>query len=153
MTTQPATPRPVPRDAIIAAARAWLATPYHHQQSVRHVGTDCLGLVRGVWRDVYGYEPELPPPYAPDWADATGDETLHAAACRHLIEIAPAAAVPGDVLLFRYQRAFPAKHVGILIAPGRLLHACEGMAVSDIELSSWWRRRIAAAFAFPPLST
>ena len=38
------------------AARAWLGTPYRHQASVKGVGADCLGLVRGLWREVAGAE-------------------------------------------------------------------------------------------------
>lgn len=50
--------RVVSRAAIVAEARAWLGTPYRHQASLKGVGADCLGLVRGVWRAVVGPEPE-----------------------------------------------------------------------------------------------
>ena len=50
------------RARTVAAARLWTGTPYHHQASLRGVGCDCLGLVRGVWRDLYGAEPETVPP-------------------------------------------------------------------------------------------
>ena len=40
----------VDRGRIVRLARSWIGTPYHHQASVRGVGTDCIGLVRGVWR-------------------------------------------------------------------------------------------------------
>ena len=42
-----------PEEAIIAAAKEWRGTPYHHQQSQKGVGCDCLGLVRGVYEAVY----------------------------------------------------------------------------------------------------
>jgi NlpC/P60 family putative phage cell wall peptidase len=45
---------------VIAAARGWLGTPYHDQASAKGAGCDCLGLVRGVWRDLHGSEPEQP---------------------------------------------------------------------------------------------
>lgn len=57
---------------IVAEALTWLGTPYRHQASVKGVGCDCLGLVRGVWRAVYGSEPEAAPGYTPDWAEARG---------------------------------------------------------------------------------
>ena len=44
-------------DLVVAVARRWLGTPYHDQASVPGVGCDCLGLARGVWREVVG--PEL----------------------------------------------------------------------------------------------
>ena len=50
-------PATTPREAIVAAARGWIGTPYQHQGSLRGVGCDCLGLVRGVWREVIGAEP------------------------------------------------------------------------------------------------
>ncbi len=57
------------REQILAEARTWIGTPYRHQASLRGVGCDCLGLVRGVWRVLYTSEPEATPAYAPDWAD------------------------------------------------------------------------------------
>ena len=39
-------------DEIVARARAWIGTPYRHRASCRGAGADCLGLVRGVWREV-----------------------------------------------------------------------------------------------------
>src|SRR4051812_1881115 len=74
---------PLTRAAIVAEARAWIGTRYRHQASLKGVGCDCLGLVRGVWRACIGEEPERPPPYAPDWAEAKGEDTLADAAFRH----------------------------------------------------------------------
>ena len=75
------------RTRIIAEARAWIGTPYRHQGSLRGVGCDCLGLIRGVWRAVNGPEPEATPAYTPDWAEASGAESLAEAARRHLVEL------------------------------------------------------------------
>jgi NlpC/P60 family putative phage cell wall peptidase len=58
----------VPTAAIVSEARAWIATPYVHQQATKGAGCDCLGLVRGVWRAVMGTEPERPPAYSMDWS-------------------------------------------------------------------------------------
>ena len=137
------------RTAIVAAAFGWLGTPYRHQASLKGVGCDCLGLVRGVWRELYGAEPEAPPAYTPDWAEAQGRETLAEAAGRHLAPMPVAAAAAGDVLLFRWRDGLPAKHAAILVAPERFVHAHDGAAVALAELSPWWRRRAAFAFSFP----
>ena len=61
---------------IVRAARGWIGTPYVHQASVRGAGCDCLGLLRGVWRDCLGPEPETVPPYTMDWSEPQGDEAL-----------------------------------------------------------------------------
>lgn len=149
---------PVTRDAIVAAAKSWIGTPYRHQASLKGAGCDCLGLVRGVWRELYGSEPEPPPPYRPDWAETGGRETLLEAARRHLIEISPNAAGPGDVLLFRMSPGACLKHCAIVSdrRPGdpepRILHAYWGRAVVESWLGPWWRRRLAHAFSFPDVS-
>jgi NlpC/P60 family putative phage cell wall peptidase len=141
--------RPSPPTIIVAEARSWIGTPYRHQASLKGVGCDCLGLLRGVWRQLVGSEPEMAPPYAPDWAEATGAETLAAAARRHLVEIAIADIAPGDVVLFRWRAGLPAKHAAIVTAPDRFVHAHDGAAVAEIALAPWWHRRLAYAFRFP----
>lgn len=148
--TEPAPPASrYSRAEIVAEARRWLATPYHHQASCCHVGADCLGLVRGVWRAFHGADAEPAPAYSRDWAEATAEETLIAAARRHLIEIAPAKASMGDVVVFRYRSTSIAKHVGILTSAAAMIHAVDGRAVAEVPLSPWWRRHMAAAFSFP----
>jgi NlpC/P60 family putative phage cell wall peptidase len=140
---------PVDRDRIVAEARAWIGTPYRHQASLKGVGCDCFGLIRGVWRALYGAEPEATPAYAPDWAEATGTEALAAAARRHMIEIGPREFSPGDLLLFRWRAGFPAKHAAIATAADLMVHAHDGAAVAEVAIAPWWRRRLAYAFRFP----
>lgn len=134
---------------IVAEARAWIGTPYRHQASLKGVGADCLGLVRGVWRGLIGAEPERAPPYTPDWAEVLGEETLLEAARRHMREIAPGAAREGDVLLFRMGLGTPAKHAAVVSGAETIIHAYWGRAVCETRLVPWWKRRIAAAFSFP----
>ena len=51
----------ITRARIVMIARTWAGTPYHHQASTKGVGTDCLGLVRGVYREIYRAEPAMMP--------------------------------------------------------------------------------------------
>jgi NlpC/P60 family putative phage cell wall peptidase len=139
----------LPRSAIVAETRSWLGTPYRHQASLKGVGCDCLGLVRGVWRAVLGAEPEEVPPYASDWAEASAGEPLAEAALRHLIAVDLADLAPGDVLLFRWRAGLTAKHAAIATAPDLMVHAHDGAAVAEVALAPWWRCRLAYAFRFP----
>lgn len=135
--------------AAVAEARRWLGTPYRHQASARGAGADCLGLVRGVWRALYGREAETPPPYSADWTEVSREERLWDAANRLL---APTGRVAvGNVVLFRMNRASPAKHVAIRsgLSPDRIIHAYSGRSVVDSALTEGWRRRIVAEFRFP----
>jgi NlpC/P60 family putative phage cell wall peptidase len=140
---------PLTRAAIVAEARSWIGTRYRHQASLKDVGCDCLGLVRGVWRACIGDEPEVPPPYAPDWAEATAEESLANAALRHLIPIVRENFAAGDVLLFRWRDGFIAKHVAIASSQDTMIHAHDGASVCEIAIAPWWRRRLAYAFRFP----
>ncbi|WP_062208210.1 NlpC/P60 family protein [Aureimonas sp. AU12] len=142
------------RARVLAAARDFLGTPYRHQGSRRGVGCDCLGLVRGIWRELYGTEPERPGAYAADWAETGGGDPLMAAAHRHFAELPVAEAHPGDLVLFRWRAGGAAKHCGVLDEPGdgggaRLIHAYEGAAVVSSPLTPGWAGRIAAAYRFP----
>jgi len=143
---------PLTRSLVVATARDWTGTLYVHQQSVKGAGTDCLGFVRGVWRELIGDEPELPPAYTQDWAESSGAETLRDAARRHLDEIAVRDAGTGDVVLFRARPHVPAKHCAILTEPGRMIHAYAGHHVAECFMGTWWQRRLAYAFRFPGLT-
>jgi len=143
----------ISRHAILAEARDWIGTPYMHQASAKGAGCDCLGLVRGVWRAIYGAEPETAPAYTPDWAERAGEETLLGAAQRHLRAIQIEHASPGDVLLFRMNARSPVKHAAILDEGARIIHAYWGRAVVRSRFAPWWRARCAAVFSFPEVAS
>jgi NlpC/P60 family putative phage cell wall peptidase len=136
-------------DDIVAAARSWLGTPYQHQASVKGVGCDCLGLLRGVWRECVGAEPETAPAYSSDWAEASSEDQLLLAAQRHLVPVPGLAFQPGDVLLFRWRAHLPVKHVGVATGPATMVHAQDGHAVAEVHVERWWRRHLSFVFRFP----
>lgn len=138
---------------IVTEALDWVGTPYRHQGSRKGIGCDCLGLLIGVWRAVYGVVPEQPGPYSVDWAETGGADRFLEAARRHCREKAFAEAEAGDLILFRWRPDLPAKHAAILVTPDRFVHAYEGSAVVVSALVPQWRKRIAAAFAFPEVGT
>lgn len=141
------------RHTIVRSATAWLGTPYQHQASLMGVGTDCLGLVRGVWRDVYGQEPEAVPAYALDMDEADDAGLLQEAAERHFVP-APTIEV-GSLLLLRWHSAMPAKHLGIVETPADagsspvFIHAHSAVGVCRARLEGRWTRRLAGVFDFP----
>lgn len=136
----------------VAEARSWIGTPYLHQASVKGAGTDCLGLLRGVWRALLGSEPEAVPVYTDDWAEPSREEVLLQAAERWLVRKADSDAGTGDVLLFRMRQGSIAKHLGIQSEIGdraAFVHAYTNHGVVESPLSLPWQRRIAARFTFP----
>ncbi|WP_425101191.1 NlpC/P60 family protein [Tropicibacter sp. S64] len=138
--------------AIVGAARTWIGTPYVHQASTKGAGCDCLGLLRGVWREVIGPEPVQVPAYTMDWSEPQGEERLWQAAMAHLSRKSLGEPAAGDVLLFRMRDGSVAKHVGIQSRTGTdaaFIHAYSGHGVIESALSAPWARRVVARFAFP----
>jgi|DEB0MinimDraft_6_1074348.scaffolds.fasta_scaffold67107_2 NlpC/P60 family putative phage cell wall peptidase len=144
----------------VEIARDWIGTPYHHQESVKAAGTDCLGLIRGVWRELYGAEPEAPPPYTQTWGDYSKRETLLEAAYRNLELVAMAENKrfvvrprdkhwePGAVLVFRRTPGAVAKHCAILSGDESMVHAYSGVGVRETSVGIW-DKRVAGIFRFP----
>ena len=137
---------------IVHEARRWIGTPYLHQASTRGAGCDCLGLLRGIWRELCGPEPVMVPAYTADWDEVAREDTLRRAAKQHLQEKSHLEPCAGDVLLFKMRRGAIAKHVGIHSGSGRFIHAYSGHGVVESALTDAWRRRIAGVFVFPDFS-
>ncbi len=137
---------------VVDAARVWIGTPYVHQASVRGAGCDCLGLIRGIWRDVQGVEPQAVPAYPIGWAEAGCAEALWEAAAHYFTAKPVSDAASGDVLLFRMRDGAIAKHLGVQTATGarpRFIHSYQGHGVIENDLTLPWARRIVARFSFP----
>lgn len=134
---------------IVVAANGWLGTSYRHQGRRKGVGCDCLGLVRGVWREVYGHDADEPGPYSADWAETAAGDPLMEAARRHCIERTALEPQPGDLLLFRLRPRMAAKHCAIACVSDRFIHAYQGHSVMVSPMTAHWRRRLCGVFAFP----
>ena len=137
-------------DRVARLAAEWIGTPYRHQASARGQGADCLGVVRGIYRALHGAEPRALPPYTPHW-HGEGEPLLEAAQAFLVPREAggPDSVRPGDVLVFRMVPGQAAKHCGVLIEPGRFVHAYSGRAVVAARFSRWWQQRLAGVFSFP----
>lgn len=150
--SHPAIAPPAITHPAITLARGWIGTPYRHQASCKGAGCDCLGLLRGLWRELYGAEPEAAPPYRPDWGELRGEELLLQAALRHLLPRPSGQPLPGDVILFRMRTGSIAKHVGLQAEVGAtpsFIHSYQGHGVVESALTAPWARRIAGRFALP----
>lgn len=135
-------------DDVVAAARLFRGTPYRHQASLAGAGCDCLGLLRGVWRGLYGAEPMAVPAYRADMRDPTNAGALRRAAEALLVAEAGSMAA-GQVLLFRLGGLAEPKHCGILVSPTRFIHAQERLGVVEADMTEAWARRVSGRFRFP----
>jgi len=130
-------------------AQSWIGTPYRHQASRKGVGCDCLGLMLGIWRGLYGEAVAARLAYSPDWAETSQGEPLLDELRKRCDELGPDEMRPGDILVFRWQAGSTAKHLALLAPENRIIHAYEGHAVMASAFVPSWRRRLAGVFAFP----
>ena len=109
------------RADIVAEARTWLRTPYHHRALVKGVGVDCAQLPIGVWSGAGLIESFDTGDYPSDWHLHRQEERYLGFVLRYAGEIEAREAQPGDLVLFKFGRAY--SHGAILIGPGVAIHA------------------------------
>lgn len=148
----------ITRDMIVAQARTWLGTPFHHQGRVKGVGCDCLGLIVGVARELALTDEKgflLADYDQPNYSPLPDGRGLKTAVSLHLLELPSIGeALPGDVPLIRFQN--DPQHVGILAklddGSDSLIHCYSNTGkVVEHRLNDTWRRMIIAAYRFPTL--
>lgn len=135
-------------EQIIAEARSWVGTRFHHQGRCKRTrthkgGVDCIGLLVGV-----GTALGMEIADKTDYARLPESGKLEAALDRYLMPKPLSEVLPGDVLLFTFEKA--PQHVGIvsLLPDGELglIHAyMEARGVVEHRLDQhWWNKAVAA---------
>ena len=117
------------RAAVLAEARSWLRTPYHHQGRVKGVGTDCAMILCEVYHAV-GLVPYIDPrPYPPDWHFHRDDERYLGWLQQYAKPVAEPQ--PGDVAVWRFGRCF--SHGAIVLDEVNVIHAYfkQGVVIAD----------------------
>ena len=110
------------RARVIAAARSWIGTPFHHAAQVRGVGVDCVNLLAAAYEaaGVTGHV-EIERYTAQVMLHSRRESVIpYLLACGR--EIAEAEAGPGDVVLYKIGNNF--SHAGVIVEwPTRIIHA------------------------------
>jgi NlpC/P60 family putative phage cell wall peptidase len=109
------------RAAVVASARSWIGTPYHHAADIKGAGCDCAMLLVRVFCDL-GLVPSFDPrPYTRDWMLHRDEERYLGFLLARSREVA--APGPGDIIVFRVGRCF--SHGGIIanLNPLTMVHA------------------------------
>ena len=118
------------RQRVVAEAKTWLRTPYHHMGRIKGGGTDCLMLLAEVY-EAAGVIPHVDVPfYPPDWNLHRDAERYIQGLMRYAHEIG-GPPQGGDVAVFRFGRCFA--HGAIVVSWPRLIHAwCDaGVVFAD----------------------
>ncbi|HTX50268.1 MAG TPA: hypothetical protein VME40_12865 [Caulobacteraceae bacterium] len=102
------------RGAVVAEARRWIGTPYHHRANILGAGVDCARLLIEVYAAAGVIDWFDPGDYPPDWHLHRSEERYVAVIERFAAEFDPAATSirPADVLVWRYGRTF--SHGGVV---------------------------------------
>lgn len=105
-------------DAVISAARTWVATPYHHMARVKGAGVDCAQLIIAAFVESGVNEDFDPGFYTPDWHLHRSHEKYLEFMERYLVRIDEEwddkpfgqrdgwIAPPASVVVVRYGRTF-----------------------------------------------
>lgn len=136
---------------VLELARSWIGTPYHHQARKKGAGCDCIGLVIGIWEELYNGLPQgiKIPPYTSAWAEETKKSLMVAFAAQYLEPVPLLSRVPGDVLMFSMLRNGPTKHAGILSGGDKIIHAYQGHAVAETDMNFPRYAKMTHVFRYP----
>jgi cell wall-associated NlpC family hydrolase len=142
------------RAAVIAEARAWLRTPYHHMGRVKSAGVDCATLLAEVYARAGVVPPVAIPFYPPDWHLHRDAERYLGFVLEQAREISPpsltlpiegggqgrgeaSGPLPADIALWRFGRCF--SHGAIVTDWPLVIHAYagRGCVLEDASRAHW----------------
>lgn len=111
----------IDRARVVAEARRWVGTPYHPSADLLGVGVDCGMLIVRVFVDTGLCAPFDPRPYPQDWHLHRDDERYLGFVFDRAAEVERPG--PGDVVAFRYGRAYAHGGIVTVADPLSFVHA------------------------------
>ncbi len=140
------------REEIVAEARSWIGTRFHHQARIKGVGVDCINLIIGVGMALDLGESKF------NWDDhpeyhgygKSPNGTLLIEGCeRFMKRIDRRDAKPGDILIMKFVEE-PQHFVMVTeVDPTYIVHAYAQMRkVVEHRYDEAWRARTVAAYRF-----
>lgn len=142
---------------IVAQARTWLGTPFHHQARLKRVGCDCLGLIIGVV-DELGLKDKHGQPLAGydeiTYSKEPDGVYLTQKIAALLDEVSTDQAQAGDLALF--VMGDNPQHLAILTdyenALGMIHCYAQARRVVEHRLDDDWKKRLTKVFRWHQLS-
>lgn len=129
------------REQIVREAKEWIGTPWHHHQSCKQVGCDCVGFLLGVARSV-----SLSLPNFENYGRTPANGELKHRLDRSFEQTKTPFA--GDIILFRIKGVD--RHVGILSGNKTFIHASQQHGVVEINYDSRWLKITVATYLSTP---
>jgi len=117
------------RQQIIAEAKTWLGTPWHHEAKIKGAGVDCGQFLIEIYAACGVIERPTVDSYPRDWALHRNEERYLAVVESYCQRVT--APEPGDIVVYKHGRSF--SHGGIIISWPLIIHAQVGMGVVYAE--------------------
>ena len=126
--------------SITEIAKEWIGTPWVHNQSVKGIGTDCVGLILGIGKE-YGVIPDNF--YLPNY-DRIPRQNNIIEFLNQQNYLKPINTVePEAVMVFQVGKI--AGHVGIAIGENQIIHADMNYGVQLVPIN-FYLNKIAAIY-------
>jgi cell wall-associated NlpC family hydrolase len=125
------------RAVIVAEAKSFLLTPYHHHATIKGAGVDCLTLITCVAENVGLGKFELPP-YSAQFGQNRDEETYLRGLQKHCREVNVPQA--GDIAIYKFGRVF--SHAAIVINWPTIIHANSRCGVVYETAEAHWLKYI-----------
>lgn len=142
------------RAEVIADAKEWLDAPtrYVHQQRLKGVGTDCIGIVGGIARD-RGHPDGVAWERDPDahtYGKTPEPRKLVALADKYLERIRATEIAPADVVMIRVEKEPQHFAIVVEVEPHPYIVHASNMTgrVIKTRLDEHWRKRVLRAYRY-----
>ena len=111
------------RANVVAIAKSWLQTPFHHGADIKRVGVDCAQFISAVFVEAGLETPITIKGYSEQWYMHQSDELFLDYLTSRADEITIEEAKPADIVVYRFGRSF--SHGGLIVNPGwpQIIHA------------------------------
>lgn len=127
--------------AVVLCARDWIGTPWHHQQMLKGVGADCLGLIAGVALElgIFDASPMMRDPEYRGYGKEPDPRMLDKACNEYSDRVSIRDAQLGDILGIIVPNAVYHQHFGIVSAlgengkPSRMIHSTSAQPRRVVE--------------------
>lgn len=137
------------RDDIVLEALEWQGTVFHDCASMKGIGTDCAGLLKGVFVAVGLVKDFAMPGYKPQWFQHKDEPLFLKALQEHgARKIDPKDALPGDVLMYNFGRH--AAHGAIVVNERTIVHAYKPVGAVTLGDRAEFAHRLDSAWTLFP---
>jgi cell wall-associated NlpC family hydrolase len=121
---------------VIAEAKTWIGTNWHHQGRIKGAGVDCGMFLLEVYERAGIIGHVIPPPYPADWHMHRNEEKYLAFVEKFCVQVDEPK--PADIVTYRIGRCI--SHAAIVIKWPLIIHSVigQGVVMDDAIANVWF---------------